>query len=89
MDWNLIFTIISSYALLLWLILAFAPRHTIILTGLFYGGVGLLSFAYALIIVPMMAGIIDGGSGGIPDFSSLAGVQQLLSSPRFLSCSLC
>ncbi|NVD29402.1 DUF4281 domain-containing protein [Parasphingorhabdus flavimaris] len=81
MNWDLIFTITNNYALLMWLILAFAPRRTPIMTAIFYGGVGLLAGAYAVIVIPMMTGLIDGGSGGIPDFSTLAGVQQLLSSP--------
>ena len=81
MNWDLIFTITNNYALLMWLILAFAPRRTAIMTGIFYGGVGLLAGTYAVIVIPMMTGQIDGGSGGIPDFSTLAGVQQLLSSP--------
>lgn len=81
MNWDLIFTLTNSYALLMWLILALAPRHDALMTGLFYGGAGLLSLSYAVIIIPMMTGMIDGGSGGIPDFSTLAGVQQLLSSP--------
>ncbi|MEH6790457.1 ABA4-like family protein [Parasphingorhabdus sp.] len=81
MNWDLIFAITNNYALLMWLILAFAPRRTAILTGVFYGGVGLLAAAYALIIIPLMTGLVDGGSGGVPDFTTLAGVQQLLSSP--------
>jgi hypothetical protein len=51
------------------------------MTGLFYGGIGLLACTYAVIIIPLMTGLIDGGSGGTPDFSTLAGVQQLLASP--------
>ena len=58
MNWDLIFTITNNYALLMWLILAFATRRAAILTGLFYGG-----------------------SGESPDFSTLTGVQQLLSTP--------
>ncbi len=81
MNWDLIFTITNGYALLMWLILAFAPRRAVILTGLFYGGVGLLACTYAVIIIPLMAGITGVGSGETPDFSSLAGVQQLFSSP--------
>lgn len=64
----------------MWLILAFAPRGEAILTGLFYGGIGLLACTYAVIIIPLMAGIIDGGIRGTPDFMTLAGVQQLLAS---------
>lgn len=81
MNWDLIFTITNNYALLMWLILAFAPRKEKILTGLFYGGIGLLACTYAVIILPLMTGIVDGGSGGISDFTTLAGVQQLLASP--------
>nr|WP_302051608.1 ABA4-like family protein [Sphingopyxis sp. BSNA05] len=77
----MIFTITNNYALLMWLILAFAPRSHNIMTGLFYGGVGLLALAYALIVIPMTVGLIDGGSGGSLDFSSLSAIQQLLSSP--------
>ncbi|SIN59858.1 protein of unknown function [Parasphingorhabdus marina DSM 22363] len=80
MNWDLIFSITNSWALLMWLILAFAPRREIIMKSVFYGGAGLLSLTYAVIIIPLMTGMIDGGSGGTPDFSTLQGVQQLLSS---------
>ncbi len=81
MNWDLIFTITNNYALLMWLILLFAPRQAAIMTGLFYGGIGLLATGYAVIIIPLMAGLIDGGSSAAPDFTTLAGVRQLLSSP--------
>lgn len=80
MNWDLIFSVTNSWALLMWLILAFAPRREIVMKGIFYGGVGILSLTYAVIIIPLMTGMIDGGSGGTPDFSTLQGVQQLLSS---------
>ena len=78
MNWDLIFTVTNSYALLMWLILAFAPRTDLVMKGLFYGGIGLLSVTYAIIVIPLMTGLIDGGGSG--DFSSLAGVKGLLSS---------
>jgi hypothetical protein len=81
MNWDLIYTTTNNYALLMWLILAFAPRRSAIVTGLFYGGVGLLAGTYALIIIPLMTGLIDGGSTAPPDFTTLTGVRQLLSSP--------
>ncbi len=81
MNWDLVFTIANYYALFMWLILAFAPRSDMVMKGLFYGGSGLLALCYAVIVVPLMSGMIDGGgSGGTPDFSSLAGVKALLSS---------
>lgn len=79
MNWELIFTITNSWALLMWLILAFAPRNEVVMKFLFYAGVGLLSLAYALIVVPLMTGMIEGGSSE-GSFSELAGVQALLSS---------
>ena len=79
MNWELIFTITNSWALLMWLFLAFAPRNETVMKSLFYAGVGLLSLAYALITVPLMTGMIDGGSSE-GSFSNLAGVQALLSS---------
>jgi len=78
MNWELIFIVTNSWALLMWLILAFAPRNEAVMKALLYGGVGLLSLTYAFIIVPLMAETIEGGGAG--DFSSLAGVKGLLSS---------
>ena len=83
MNWELIFTVINSYALLMWLVLAFAPRNIggqgMVLNLVFYAGVGFLSLAYALIVVPLMTGMIEGGSAD-GSFDSLTGVQALLSS---------
>jgi hypothetical protein len=80
MNWELIFTITNNWALVMWLILAFAPRKDVAMKGVFYGGVALLALAYAVIVIPLMTGMIAGGSGGSPDFTTLAGVQALLSS---------
>ncbi len=79
MNWELIFTITNNWALLMWLILALAPRRELVMTGVFYGGASMLALAYAAIIIPLLTGMIDGGSGGgAPDFGSLAGVKALL-----------
>lgn len=79
MDWELIFTITNGWALLMWLILALAPRRNIVMKGVFYGGAGLLALTYALIVIPLTTGIIDGGSTE-GSFGTLAGVKTLLSS---------
>ncbi len=81
MDWDLIFTITNIFAIAMWLILLFAPRSLPVMTGLFYGGAGLLAASYAVLMIPLMFGLIDSGAGSAMDFSSLAGVQQTLSSP--------
>lgn len=84
MNWELIFTVTNNWALLMWLILAFAPRHywdgEIVMKAVFYGGVGLLALTYAVLVIPLMTGMIGGGSDGSADFSTLAGVKALLSS---------
>ena len=80
MNWEMIFTITNNFALVMWLILAFAPRKDIVLKGLFYGGAGLLALTYAVIVIPLTTGMIEGGAGASPDFTTLAGVQALLAS---------
>lgn len=81
MNWDLIFTIASNGVMLFWLLLAFAPRTELVMKIVFYGGAGLLSLTYALIIIPLMTGVIDGGgSGAQPNLFTLDGVQELLSS---------
>ncbi|VWX60089.1 Membrane protein [Sphingorhabdus sp. 109] len=81
MDWELVFSVTNIYALTLWVILLLAPRGAVVMTGLFYGGMALLSASYAVVMILLMAGIVDSGAGAAMDFSSLAGVQQTLSSP--------
>jgi hypothetical protein len=85
MDWELIFTSANRFALICWLVLAFAPARDRVLPWLFYLGSGLLALTYTLLIIPMMTGIIDaaappGSAGGTPDFTSLAGVMSLFDS---------
>jgi hypothetical protein len=82
MDWELIFASTNSFALVCWLVLAFAPARDKVLPWLLYLGSGLLALTYTVLIIPMMAGMIDAGAppgaaGGAPDFTSLAGVMHL------------
>lgn len=85
MNWALIFSITNSWALLMWLILAFAPRQMVsgdgVLKAVFYGGVGLLAVSYVTLIIPLMAGWVDPGSGadtaGSADLTTLQGVKNL------------
>ncbi len=85
MNWELIFTVANRFALICWLVLAFAPARTRVLPWVFYGGTGLLALTYTVLIIPMMAGMIDAGAppgatGGTPDFNTLAGVMSLFDS---------
>ncbi len=82
MPWEEIFRAANTYALVCWLILAFAPGRERVLTALFYLGSGLLALAYVSLIIPLMAGWIDpgavvGAKGAPADFTTLAGVMAL------------
>ena len=80
MPWETIFGVANLYAMLCWGVLAFAPKREWFIMPLFYAGVGLLALSYAVLIVGLLAGLIDGGTGRTgqtPDFMTLAGVQAL------------
>lgn len=84
MPWETIFGWTNSWAMLGWLILAFAPQRDKVLPYVFYMGCGLLALTYASLILPLMAGWIDDGgtaSGPQPSLTTLAGVMALFSSP--------
>lgn len=83
MPWEQIFGFANLWAMLCWVVLAFAPKREQIVTPLFYAGVGLLALSYAVLIVSLLGGMIGGGTGstgGTPDFTTLAGVQALFDS---------
>ncbi len=83
MPWEAIFGYANLYAMLCWLVLGFAPKREKIITPLFFAGAGLLALTYAVLIVGLLSGLIDGGAGakgGTSDFSTLAGVQALFES---------
>lgn len=84
MPWEAIFEWTNRWALLCWVILAFAPRREQIIPYLFYAGCGVLALTYAGLIVPLMTGMIsDGGPAGRPgpDFTTLTGVMALFAAP--------
>ena len=80
MSWAQIFEAANLYAMICWAVLAFAPKREAFVTPLFYAGVGLLAASYAVLIVGLLSGVINGGTGGSgasPDFTTLSGVQAL------------
>ena len=84
MNWDMIFGLANVWALLGWVILAFAPKRARVVPLVFFAGVVLLACLYAGLIIPLMAGVIsDGGPIGRPpaDFTTLAGVMALFDSP--------
>jgi hypothetical protein len=78
MPWEAIFNTANLWAILCWAFLIFAPMRERLVTPLFVAGVGLLAASYAIFIVGLLTGLIDGGgNGAVPDLSTLAGVQTL------------
>ena len=76
--WDTVFAIANALALVMWVALVFLPRWPPLLAAMLYLGVGLLSAAYAVFLIAVVAGIATGGEGG--DFSSIEGVRQIFSS---------
>lgn len=84
LPWEHIFALANTWALLCWAILAFAPRPGWLQRLLFIGGCGLLALAYAVLIIGLLSGSLDGGtavagtsaSSGV-DFTTLSGVQSI------------
>jgi hypothetical protein len=84
MPWDTIFGYANLYALLCWVVLAFAPKREKIAPYLFYVGSGILALIYAVLIVSLMTGMIsDGGAPGGPsaDFTTLAGIMAIFDTP--------
>ena len=84
MNWDMIFGFANAWALLGWVILAFAPKRARVVPLVFFEGAVFLACLYAGLIIPLMAGLIsDGGPIGRPaaDLTSLAGVMALFDSP--------
>ena len=76
--WDTVFSIANALALLMWVALVFLPRWPALLAAILYMGVGLLSAAYAIFLIAVVAGILPGGEGG--NFSSIEGVRQIFAS---------
>ena len=84
MPWDTIFGYANLYALLCWVVLAFAPKREKIVPYLFYAGSGILALIYAVLIVSLMTGMIsDGGApvGPSANFTTLAGIMAIFDTP--------
>jgi Domain of unknown function (DUF4281) len=80
MPWELIFKITNGGVLIFWLLLAFGPRGTMWVRGIFLGGTGILALTYSILIIGLMTGSFDGGAGDTGkslDFTTLSGVMAL------------
>ena len=78
MNWDTIFGAANLLALLCWAALVLAPRGDISRTLIFYRGVGLLCLAYAVLLVLLLTGVIDGAGGA--DFTTIEGVRTIFAS---------
>ncbi|WP_432200856.1 ABA4-like family protein [Erythrobacter sp. W53] len=79
MPWDTLFSAANIYAAIAWVILILLPRWEWSMRALLVGGAGLLSLAYAFLIIGFWTGGIDigPGNGEEGNFSSVAGVQAL------------
>lgn len=81
MSWDTIYLLANYWAILGWLLLAFAPRGPKVLALILYAGVFLLCLLYSVLIAGFLTGGIDPGGAGGGDFMSLSGVMKLFDSP--------
>jgi len=83
MSWDAIFVGANLLALLLWIVLIVLPRSPLTQTIVMYVGVGLLCFAYALLMGLVVGGVVDpvpqGNTAG-GSFTTIAGVRALFAS---------
>ncbi|WP_343346708.1 ABA4-like family protein [Sphingomicrobium sp. XHP0239] len=85
MDWAALFSVANTYVLLPWAALILLPRGPGLHALVFYLGIGLLSLAYAILLVLLFGGFVDPvrdaglAEPAMFDFS-LAGVMDLFRS---------
>ena len=78
MDWNLLFNLVNLLALVAWAALIALPRWPALLSGVMYGGIGLLCLIYASGLIGLVSGLLaSGGPGGGADFTTIAGVRAI------------
>ena len=84
MSWDTAFQVANGWALLMWIVLIALPRGAFAQALVFYAGVGLLCFAYALVMGLVLGGVLDpvpsGEGAGGGSFTSIEGVRSLFAS---------
>lgn len=85
MSWATLFGITNIVAVLGWAALFLLPRRPVVLSAIFYAGVGLLCLAYLAMFVALFGGLVDPGrvaGATAPDLSdySITGIRALFAS---------
>lgn len=78
MSWDFVFGMANLWALVCWAGLVLGPRGSLSRAAIFYGGVGLLCLAYAVLLIALLTGAIAGANGA--DFTSIEGVRAIFAS---------
>ncbi|MFM6852993.1 MAG: ABA4-like family protein [Sphingopyxis sp.] len=81
MQWDMVFTAVTLWAIMGWLLLLLAPRKPLALTAILYLGIALLCLAYTILLALLVLGRVGGGLPGGADFTSITGVQALFAVP--------
>lgn len=76
--WEQIFGIANLLAMIAWAVLILAPRHEIVMRGLFFGPVLILALGYATGLILVLTGVLPASGGA--DFSTIAGVRSIFAS---------
>ncbi|KLI63219.1 ABA4-like family protein [Aurantiacibacter marinus] len=82
MNWDFAFQAANIWALIMWAMLILLPRNALAGAAVFYGGVGMLCFAYTLFMGLVVGGAVDPVSqseGAGASFTTIAGVRGLFS----------
>ncbi|GGD48585.1 DUF4281 domain-containing protein [Erythrobacter arachoides] len=79
MNWDALFTLANLWALVMWGMLIALPRGKLLLAAVMYAGVGLLCLAYAVVLVLLVTGTLDGGGPGEggASFTTIEGVRAI------------
>lgn len=78
--WEALFTAANLVAMACWAVLVLARRTPVTHSALMYCGVALLCLAYAVLLVGLVTGLLDGdkvAGAGQAGFSSISGVRNI------------
>lgn len=79
-SWAALFQIVNTVALLLWLVLVFAPRRFGTIDWLRLLGAGGLSLFYVVLVTTALTVGFGELQGAAPDFSTIAGIRAIFAS---------